>query len=350
VFWAGREYSAGCAGSRRRRHGADDRRKSGIDRGKFDENHLCPARFDLEFAASKLQRPSPYRELSSEGAMVMRRLWPLATIAILSLLPRTASGQDAAKFFEDNCSSCHEIGGPPGDAPDLKDVTKRYDRGWLIRFIRDPQEAAEHDPVARALVKKYDDGMPETEDANREIIEAVLRFIEQKSAALPAQALVSVAPPPRAATPADVAAGRDLYFGRRSLTSNGPSCVACHQLASDGAFGGGVLGPDLTAVHARLGGTQRLSTWLARPPTRVMRAVFRDRPLAGDEPFVIAAMLGDASAQQPARRFPAGAFVATGAAGAVLALLVMGIAWSGRLRAVRRPLVGAARNPAGGGR
>lgn len=280
----------------------------------------------------------------------MRGLRLLATIAALWLPPLTASGQEAAKFFEDNCSSCHEIGGPPGDAPDLKDVTKRRDRAWLIQFILDPQEAAEHDAAARALVTKYDDGMPETEDASPEIIEAVLRYIEQVSAATPAAATAPGAAPVRAATPTDIAAGRDLYLGRRPLAANGPSCVACHRLTGGGVRGG-MLGPDLTAVNQRIGGTQRLSTWLNRPPTRVMRAVFRDRPLGPEETFAIAAMLGDANVVRPVPGgFGTRAFVATGAAGALLVLLVMGFAWSGRMHGVRRPLVEKARNLAGGGR
>jgi hypothetical protein len=124
--------------------------------------------------------------------------------------------------------------------------------------------------------------------------------------------------------------------------------VSCHRLESIGGFGGGTLGPDLTLVHQRLGGTQRVTAWLGKPPMPVMRALFRDRPLAADETFVIAALLADESARPPAPGATrTRAFVAAGTAGALLALLAMAVVWSGRLRAVRRPLVDAARHVAG---
>ncbi len=280
----------------------------------------------------------------------MRLLSLLACLAVLPLVARPVSGQDTAKFFEDNCASCHEIGGPPGDAPDLKGVTKRRDRAWLVRFILHPEETAEHDSLARDLVKQYDDIMPDTEDATPETIEALLDYIDQKSGS-PAQRSAAAPAPPRPATATDIAAGRELYMGRRPLTGRAPSCVSCHRLDSVGGFGGGTLGPDLTGVNQRLGGTQRVSVWLGKPPLPVMRALFRDRPLAADETFAIAALLADESARPPAPGAARSrAFVAAGTAGALFALLAMAVVWSGRLRAVRRPMVDAARHVAGGTR
>ena len=276
------------------------------------------------------------------------RFFLSACLAILVLSTVTASAQDPAKYFEDNCASCHAIGGPPGDAPDLKDVTKRRDRAWLVRFILRPEETAEHDPIARQLLQKYDDVMPDTEDATPELIASLLDYIDRTSGSPTQSAVAQPAPAPRPVTPADVATGRDLYLGTRALAGRGPSCVSCHRLDSVRGLGGGTLGPDLTAVDRRLGGIQRVSAWLGKPPLPVMRSLFRDRPLAGEETFAIAAMLagerGPQSAAAPARTR---AFVASGAAGAFLALVAMAVVWSGRLRAVRRPMVNAARHVPG---
>jgi mono/diheme cytochrome c family protein len=264
--------------------------------------------------------------------------------ALTLLVAGSASGQDAAKFFDDNCAMCHAIGGPPGDAPDLKDITKRRDRAWLLRFILDPEAAAKVDADAAALVKHFDNVMPSTDGATPEIIEALLRYIDAQSPA------PSVAPVPavRTVTASDIATGRDLYEARRPLAQRGPSCVSCHRLESVGGWGGGTLGPDLTRTSQRLGGARSVSTWLANPPTRVMRAVFRKQPLAGDEAFAIAAMLDDASRQSAgaaqSRTLP---FVATGAAAALLALMAMALIWAQRLRSVRRPLVDAVRRRPG---
>lgn len=274
----------------------------------------------------------------------------LACLVILLIGVPSASGQAVEKFFEENCSMCHAIGGPPGGAPDLKDVTKRRDRAWLVRFILNPEETAKVDPDAAALVKQFDDMvMPAAEGATPETIEALLAYIERASGDVPSQA--PSAPPPRSVTAVDIATGRDLYDGRRTLARRGPSCVACHRSESIGGFGGGTLGPDLTGVHERLGGVRGLTAWLGNPPTRVMRTVFRNRPLEADETFAIAAMLGDTGARQvPAGRTRTAAFVAAGLTGALLTLMVMAIVWSRRLRSVRRPLVEAARHTTRGER
>jgi mono/diheme cytochrome c family protein len=49
-----------------------------------------------------------------------------------------AYADDPASDFKTNCSSCHTIGGGPLQGPDLKDVEKRQERAWLVRFILDP--------------------------------------------------------------------------------------------------------------------------------------------------------------------------------------------------------------------
>src|SRR5579864_3473303 len=114
----------------------------------------------------------------------MRPVGFLACTAALLLGAPAASGQDAVKFFADNCGICHAIGGPPGGAPDLKDVTKRRDHAWLVRFILNPEQTAKTDPDAAALVKQYDGMvMPTTDGATPEIVEALLRYIDRADGA-----------------------------------------------------------------------------------------------------------------------------------------------------------------------
>jgi mono/diheme cytochrome c family protein len=279
----------------------------------------------------------------------MRVLRPLACGAALILVGAGASGQEPAKFFEENCAVCHAIGGPPGSAPDLKNVTKRRAHTWLVRFILNPQDAAKTDPDAAAIVKEYDDVMPATEGATPGLAEALLHYIDAASGAPPAAA--AEAPSARTATAADVAAGRDLYQGRRVFGQGAPACVSCHRVDSIGGLGGGTLGPDLTTVSSRLGGAHGVSTWLSNPPTKVMRAVYRPRPLGDAERFALAAMLMDENV--PSTATPASrnwAFLMLGAAGATAALLLMALVWSRRMTAVRRPLVDAARTRSGDGR
>ena len=275
---------------------------------------------------------------------------PILLVAsfILSVGVSPASAQDAQKFFDDNCAMCHSIGGEPAAGPDLKDITKRRDRLWLVRFIHDPQEAAEHDPEAAALVKQYDDAMPPTGTSTAQI-EAVLRYIEEKSGA-PAEANIPMPAAP-AATPADIALGRELYEGRRALTNGAPGCVSCHQLGSVSGLGGGALGPDLTGVHQKLGGTRGLTSWMGNPPTPVMRAVYKKASLTDEETRALVAFLGDGPATNaPPKASTQPLFLMIGVIGFLLALVIMGATWSGRFRAVRKPLVARARAQVGGGR
>lgn len=276
---------------------------------------------------------------------------PAAFLSLLLIFATGASAQDAAKLFEDNCAMCHAIGGPPGGAPDLKDVTKRRDHTWLVRFILNPDAAAKADADAAALVKQFDAAMPAAEGVTAESVDALLRYIDAASGGSIGSPSQQTEPAVPAATAIDIDAGRRLYDGHRTLAAGAPSCVSCHRLESVGGFGGGTLGPDLTRVHQRLGGRRAVATWLANPPTRVMRTVFRKRPLGSDESFAIAALLEDTSSHQAsaaASRTPA--FVGAGVVGALATLLLMGVVWSRRLRGVRRPLVNLKRIPPGGER
>ena len=76
-------------------------------------------------------------------------------LALACILCGAASvaAQDPAAFYETNCAACHSIGGGPQAGPDLKGVTARRDREWLVRFLLDPS-AFESDPEVVRMVKE----------------------------------------------------------------------------------------------------------------------------------------------------------------------------------------------------
>jgi mono/diheme cytochrome c family protein len=45
-----------------------------------------------------------------------------------------AISQDVQKFYKQNCSSCHTIGGGRLTGPDLKNVHQRKDDDWIKGF------------------------------------------------------------------------------------------------------------------------------------------------------------------------------------------------------------------------
>src|ERR1041385_2829921 len=77
---------------------------------------------------------------------------PLYMIWCLTALSATASAQEAADFFRQNCISCHTVGGGRLTGPDLKNVTQRKEREWLVEFLQNPQAMLEKgDPYALKL-------------------------------------------------------------------------------------------------------------------------------------------------------------------------------------------------------
>src|SRR5262245_48820540 len=59
-------------------------------------------------------------------------------------------------LFARQCSSCHTIGKGDLVGPDLKGVTTRRDREWLLRFIRSSREVIESgDTTASTLFERY---------------------------------------------------------------------------------------------------------------------------------------------------------------------------------------------------
>lgn len=262
---------------------------------------------------------------------------PLLALAGL-LVPAAAGAQEAARFYEDNCALCHTIGGGDMAGPDLKGSTDRLDRRWLIRFLLDPEGVVSSgDEYAVKLVARWDGAvMPATDGLTAEMAEALVDYIETMSrTGVPASDEAPVA-----FTDEERARGLAIFTGRTRLSGGGPACASCHGLGASGDVSGGMLGPDLAAVHARLGGARGTTAWLAGPPTPMMRAIYRRTTLTEDESRALAALFERASATVvapgPPLRFR---LFAAGLAVAIAGAAVMGVVWRGRFRNVRRRLL-----------
>lgn len=270
---------------------------------------------------------------------------PFFVLFFVFAFPIAASAHDAAAYFEANCAACHTIGG--GKPPlDLAGVSGRKDREWLVHFILDPEGVvASGDAYAKELVASADGMiMPRPDGMTPDLAQALIAWLDQQFPA--GQSFAHGTVDDRAFTPADVAAGRDIFTGARRLAAGGPACASCHALNSAGTMTGGTLGPDLTLVHTRLRGRAGLTAWLATPPTPVMRGVYRAAALAADENRSLVALFEDAATRQPAPARPYSLRLLGFSAGAALvALVLIAIAWRGRFRRVRAPLVAAGAAP-----
>ncbi|BCR06750.1 hypothetical protein DESUT3_38190 [Desulfuromonas versatilis] len=92
-------------------------------------------------------------------------------------------------LFRTRCAACHSIGG--GDilqsekgeiGPDLLGVTRTRDRAWLTRWLAEPdQMLAEKDPLAMALLAKYNNLQMPNLSLNQLEVEALIEYMEEES-------------------------------------------------------------------------------------------------------------------------------------------------------------------------
>jgi protein SCO1 len=101
-------------------------------------------------------------------------------------LPELSKGEE---LFRTRCVTCHTVGQPGTETaksigPDLTHVTRVRQRGWLVRWLKEPDAVlAAKDPIAVALFEKYNKlAMPNLKLSEMDV-EALLSFLEKGSAA-----------------------------------------------------------------------------------------------------------------------------------------------------------------------
>jgi mono/diheme cytochrome c family protein len=272
----------------------------------------------------------------------------LIAVLIVLVVPRNAAAQLADDFFQKNCVTCHTIGGGRLVGPDLKEAVQQKDRTWLEHFIQDPEAVMNSgDPYALQL-KKDANGivMPKMPGVTPEMAKALLDMIELE-AKLPKSGFAGANISEKPFTPENVLTGTEIFLGKQKLSQGGPPCISCHTLGTLSSFGGGRLGPDLTLVYVRLGGRRSLGAWLSAPATPTMQAVFRNHSLQADEILPLLSVFEEtARTSQAANSSSLVHFFLAGLVGAVMGLALMGWAWRGRFKTVRRALVSSAQRGA----
>ncbi|MDH3889468.1 MAG: cytochrome c [candidate division Zixibacteria bacterium] len=266
-----------------------------------------------------------------------------ALVLLLSMAPSVRGQIDIAQYFKQNCANCHWIGGGRLVGPDLKNVSQRQDRNWMIRFILDPKSMLDaQDPVAMKLKDESNGAlMTNVPGITRANVEALLDFIDAESALDSSQFFGT----PKALEPFSdsvAALGLEIFAGRKMLAKGGPACVSCHSVNASGSGLGGQLGPDLTGIFGRLNGRTALQAWLSSPATETMRSVFKGHELDADETRELAMFFESVSGQaeyDPDTFIIWLAVVVCGLGGGIFGMVAFGGIWSKRFRAVRRPLI-----------
>jgi mono/diheme cytochrome c family protein len=202
---------------------------------------------------------------------------------------RASDSGEAAKTFNERCTACHTFGQGVKVGPDLKGVTDRRTREWLLRFIRGSSVLiASGDATASALFDQFRRTvMPDWSDLSVEQVSGILDWFaadgpehqkpaDQRNAA--------------EADESDIDAGRRLFFGDQRLATGGIPCGSCHALRDRGGRSGGSLGPDLTRAYA-LYQDRALTAFLMRPCFERQPDSTASRYLSPDETFALKAYL-----------------------------------------------------------
>ncbi len=172
----------------------------------------------------------------------------LALLA-LSVVPAFATDfTEPANTFKKICSACHTFGKGIKVGPDLKGVTERRQRSWLLKFVRSSQTVIQSgDPTAVSLFAQFkQQKMPDRSDLTEQQISAIMDYLAANGPDIkpPDERLADTA------TPAEIETGRKLFYGQTPLAYGGQSCSSCHGIGGSG-FKGGTLGPNLTSTFIK---------------------------------------------------------------------------------------------------
>ena len=160
----------------------------------------------------------------------------------------SANATEPATLFTTKCSSCHTFGKGVRVGPDLKGVTERHPRPWLIAWIRSSETQIKRgDPAALTLFRTFRQQRMPDHDLSDAEIGALLDYL---AAGGPTNDEEHRLRPAADATPEDVRRGRQLFVGDVTLASGSMACSFCHAVSTE-SVRGGTLGPNLSDVYTR---------------------------------------------------------------------------------------------------
>jgi mono/diheme cytochrome c family protein len=227
----------------------------------------------------------------------------VAGVAQLAWADDDDSGSGGAKFspeaaatFNKRCTACHTYGKGPKVGPDLKGVTERRKRDWLLKFIHASSIVIKSgDATAVSLFAEFkQQRMPDWTDLSEKQIGDILDYVAIGGPDIkPADERYA-----ELALPAEIEMGRQLFVGQRRLKYGSQSCNACHGVRGAGL--GGSLGPDLTQTYFKFQ-DRALTEFLRHPCFQWEGSVTDTHYLTAKESFALKAFLRQAALHQSAR-------------------------------------------------
>lgn len=182
--------------------------------------------------------------MSETGRRARRTLiWSLPACVLLLAWAAPEAASEPAALFKTKCSSCHTFGKGARVGPDLKGVTQRRSRRWLVAWIKSSASViSTGDPTAVALFRQFrQQRMPDHDSSDAEI-GALIDYLNADGPEADEEKAIRRADQ---ASEEDVKIGERLFFGRAPLSDGGLACAACHNLSTYSGLGG-TLAPDLS--------------------------------------------------------------------------------------------------------
>jgi cytochrome c2 len=203
---------------------------------------------------------------------------------------------EAAATFNKRCTACHTYGKGIKVGPDLKGVTERRKRDWLLKFIHASSMVIKAgDPTATALFAQFkQQRMPDWTDLSEKQINDILDYISVGGPEIkPADERNA-----ELATPSDIEDGRQLFNGEKHLKYGAQACVVCHSV--DHAGWGGSLGPNLTKTYLQYQ-DRALTEFLRHPCFQWSTSDSGAHYLTAKESFSLKAFLRQSALSRTAR-------------------------------------------------
>jgi mono/diheme cytochrome c family protein len=226
--------------------------------------------------------------------------FPLLLILVI-FFSAPARADSGKKLFEKECTGCHTVGGGDASGPDLKGITGKRPADWLERVIVEPDKlTADRDPIQLGLVKRYGGEMPNL-GMSRKDAKKIIDYLRDVS---PVPSSSGSAPPSEPSpkpmetvvTPELVAQGRALFTGGIPFANGGAPCAGCHGFGVAGVPGGN-LAVDLSA-RTEAAGEHGFRGMLKSLNFPIMRKIYADKPLTGEEITALAVFAKDAVARK----------------------------------------------------
>src|SRR3954467_11435630 len=99
----------------------------------------------------------------------------LAARVLFAAEAASADTAEAKKIFTTRCMACHTFGKGVKVGPDLKGVTERRERAWIVKFVRSSSTMVGSDPIAVQLFDQFkQQRMPDWTDLSEPQINGIM--------------------------------------------------------------------------------------------------------------------------------------------------------------------------------